>query len=69
MLFADASYDLETQKALCQVFERAWAHLLALNVSSRDADEIRQRLEVRIMKAAATGERDPDRLRDAVLEV
>ena len=42
MLFADASYDLETQKALSQAFERAWAHLMALNVSSRDADEIRQ---------------------------
>ena len=61
MPFADTSYDLETQKALSPSIR---ARLGASPGPERFLPG--RRREVRIMKAAATGERDPDRLRDAV---
>lgn len=64
-LFADAPYDAATLASMLEAYAAAWHELQMMDVvaHSRHRDEIRPRLVVRILKAAAAGERDPDRLK------
>jgi hypothetical protein len=52
-------YDPETIEMMKTVLERAWASL----PDSRRSADVKSELAQRILTAAASGERDPDRLR------
>ena len=58
-----AYFDLETIALLRETLEDAWASLRP----EQRAATIKTTLAERILKSAAQGERDPDRLRDAAL--
>jgi hypothetical protein len=64
-LFADAPYDAATLASMFEAYAAAWHELQMTNViaRSRHQDEIRPKLVARILKAAAAGERDPDRMK------
>ena len=64
-LFADAPYDAATLASMFEAYAAAWHELQMTNVveRSRHRDEIRPKLVARILKAAAAGERDPDRMK------
>jgi hypothetical protein len=64
-LFADAPYDAATLTSMFEAYAAAWHELQMTNVvaRSRHQDEIRPKLVERILKAAAAGERDPDRMK------
>lgn len=59
-LFADAPYDATTLATMFEAYAAAWHELQVVEVAS---DEIRWKLVARILKAAAAGERDPDRMK------
>jgi hypothetical protein len=63
--FDDTDYDLTTLNVLIKAYDDALHELEIMNVPerSRDGDGIRAKLAERILKAAAGGERDPDRLK------
>jgi hypothetical protein len=63
--FDDTDYDLTTLNLLIKAYDDALHELEIMNVParSRDGDGIRATLAERILKAAAAGERDPDRLK------
>jgi hypothetical protein len=58
-----AYFDLETIALLRETLEDAWASLRP----EQRAATVKTTLAERILKSAAQGERDPDRLRDAAL--
>ena len=64
MFHASSSYDPETLDVLIHVFDEAWIDIQAM-LGQRPLDPIglRSQLAKRIMAAAATGERDPRRLK------
>ncbi len=64
-LFADAPYDASTLASMFEAYAAAWHELQMTDVvaRSRHQDEIRPKLVARILKAAAAGERDPDRMK------
>ena len=64
MFPASTSYDPETLDVLVHVFDEAWIDIQAM-LGQRPLDPIglRSQLAKRIMAAAATGERDPRRLK------
>ena len=63
-MFPSSSYDPETLGVLSRVFEEAWIDIQAM-VGPRplDPNGLRSALAKRIIAAAATGERDPRRLK------
>ena len=63
-MFASTSYDPETLGLLSRVFDEAWIDVQAM-VGPRplDPNGFRSALAKRIISAAATGERDPRRLK------
>jgi hypothetical protein len=65
VLLADAPYDAATLASMFEAYAAAWHELQMTNVvaRSRHQDEIRPKLVARILKAAAAGERDPDRMK------
>jgi hypothetical protein len=62
-LFADAPYDAATLASMFEAYAAAWHELQMMNVVSRSGEEMRPKLVLRILKAAAAGERDPDRMK------
>jgi hypothetical protein len=64
MVKEPAYFDLETVALLREVLEDAWA---LLRPEQRGATMLKTTLAERILKSAAQGERDPDRLLDAAL--
>ncbi len=63
-MFASTSYDPETLGVLNRVFDEAWIGIRKLvGPTPVDADGLRSVLAKRIIAAAATGERDPRRLK------
>ncbi len=62
-LFADAPYDAATLASMFEAYAAAWHELQMMNVVSRGGEEVRPKLVLRILKAAAAGERDPDRMK------
>jgi hypothetical protein len=64
-LFADAPYDAATLVSMFEAYAAAWHELQMTNVvaRSRHQHEIRPKLVARILKAAAAGERDADRMK------
>jgi hypothetical protein len=59
-----SSYDPETLGVLTRVFDEAWVDVQAMvGPEPLDSDGLRSHLVKRIMAAAATGERDPRRLK------
>ena len=64
MFPASASYDPETLGLLTSVFDEAWLAIEGmLGPRPLDPNSLRSQLAKRIMAAAATGERDPRRLK------
>lgn len=63
MPFRDAGYDHETTALLTSAFDAACA---ALNLASGELVD-RRIVALRIMTAAARGERDPERLRTSAI--
>lgn len=63
-MFPSSSYDPKTLSVLIHVFDDAWIDIQAM-LGQRPLDPIglRSQLAKRIMAAAATGERDPRRLK------
>ena len=63
-MFASYSYDPETLDVLTRAFDEAWIDVQKM-VGSRPLDPtgLRSVLAKRIITAAATGERDPGRLK------
>ena len=63
-MFASYSYDPETLDVLTRAFDEAWIDVQKM-VGSRPLDPtgLRSLLAKRIITAAATGERDPGRLK------
>jgi hypothetical protein len=59
-----AYFDIETVSVLREILEDAWASLR----SEQQAATSRSLLAERILKAAAAGERDRERLLDAALD-
>ena len=68
-MFASSSYDPETLDVLSRVFDEAWIDIQAM-VGPRplDPNGLRSALAKRIIAAAATGERDPRRLKLLAME-
>ena len=64
MVKEPAYFDLETVALLREVLEDAWA---LLRPEQRGATMLKTTLAERILKSAAQGERDRDRLLDAAL--
>ena len=63
-LFADTPYDASTLASMIEAFAAACFELgiTSSGVRVRESDKLRLRLVTRILKAAAAGERDPDRM-------
>ena len=70
MPFSDASYDPDTLALLARAYDEAWHELQIMNFvgSGQDDAVIQKMLGIRIMAAAANGERDPDRLKLLALQ-
>jgi hypothetical protein len=62
-LFAGAPYDAATLASMFEAYAAAWHELQMMNVAARTGEELRPKLVLRILKAAAAGERDPDRMK------
>ncbi len=63
-MFASTSYDPETLGVLSRVFDEAWIDVQAMvGPMPLDPNGLRSELAKRIIAAAATGERDPRRLK------
>jgi hypothetical protein len=63
-MFASSSYDPETLGVLSRVFDEAWTDIQAMvGAWPLDPNGLRSELAKRIIAAAATGERDPRRLK------
>ena len=63
--FDDTDYDVTTLDVLNKAYDDALHELEIMNVParSRDGDGMGEKLARRILKAAADGERDPERLK------
>jgi hypothetical protein len=63
--FDDTDYDATTLNVLIKAYDDALHELEIMNVParSRDGDGMGEKLARRILKAAADGERDPERLK------
>jgi hypothetical protein len=46
-----------------EAYAAAWHELQMMGVVARTGEELRPKLVLRILKAAAAGERDPDRMK------
>ena len=70
MPFSGESYDPATLAILTRAFDAAWQEVESANVTSliNDASNTRRIMALRIMNAAKSGERDPDRLRLLALQ-
>ena len=68
-LFADAPFDAGTLAAMMEAYAAACQDLdVACDISAGQlGNEIRLQLVVRILKAAAAGERDPNSLKELAL--
>jgi hypothetical protein len=69
-LFADTPYDAATLASMIEAFSAA-CHELGITSGGarlRCGEELRLRLAARILKAAAAGERDPDRMKLLALD-
>jgi hypothetical protein len=62
-LFEGAPYDAATLASMFEAYAAAWHELQMMNVVARTGEELRPKLVLRILKAAAAGERDPDRMK------
>ena len=68
-MFASTSYDPETLGVLSRVFDEAWIDVQAMvGPTPLDSNGLRLALAKRIIAAAATGERDPRRLKLIALD-